>query len=171
VPGVIESLDAIKSLAVDMRSVLERGDIDVVGELLDQGWQLKKALAESISNDFIDECYAIARGRGALGGKITGAGGGGFLLFYCPRRHQSAVRSALTARGLVQMDFQLEQHGTQVLLHAMIPDVDSLRSTGSDQVNRRHHDEATPSTRRNDRIKSRREPTHNAVGGAKAYIT
>ncbi|HLH74027.1 MAG TPA: GHMP kinase, partial [Chloroflexota bacterium] len=98
VPNVIESLDRIKALAEEIRHALEAGRIDDVGELLDLAWQRKKTLAPSISNAFIDECYALARSRGALGGKITGAGGGGFLLFYCPPHAQPAVRTALAAR-------------------------------------------------------------------------
>lgn len=131
-PDVIESLDTIKALAAETRFALERGDIDAVGELLDLAWQRKKTLAPSITNAFIDECYALARSRGALGGKITGAGGGGFLMFYCPRRSQPAVRSALTARGLIPMDFRFDSSGVQVLLNALKLDVASLRSTGHD---------------------------------------
>jgi len=132
VPVVIESLDAIKSLASDTRLALERGEIDAIGELLDMAWQRKKTLAPSISNAFIDECYALARSRGALGGKITGAGGGGFLMFYCPRRAQPAVRAALTARGLTPMEFRFDHSGVQVLLNALRLDVTSLRSIGHD---------------------------------------
>jgi D-glycero-alpha-D-manno-heptose-7-phosphate kinase len=135
VPKVIESLDSIKALAEEVRRALEVGEIDAVGELLDQAWQRKKSLAPSITNAFIDECYALARSRGVLGGKIAGAGGGGFLIFYCPRRSQPAVRSALVARGLIPMDFRFDLSGARVLLHAVKLDVASLRSTGHN-VNR-----------------------------------
>jgi D-glycero-alpha-D-manno-heptose-7-phosphate kinase len=130
VPEVIESLDAIKALARDVRHAIECGEIDAVGELLHQGWERKKTLASSITNDFIDECYALARSRGALGGKITGAGGGGFLLFYCPSRHQAAVTSALVGRGLIPVNFQFDPLGVQVLLNAIKVDAASLRSSG-----------------------------------------
>lgn len=129
VPQVMDSLDTIKSLAQDMRLALETGQIDAVGELLDQGWERKKTLAPSITNAFIDDCYALARSKGALGGKITGAGGGGFLMFYCPRREQPAVRAALTARGVIPMDFRFDYQGVHTLLHALKVDVAELRSS------------------------------------------
>jgi len=132
VPGVIDSLDALKEFAGEMRRQLEQGNVDAVGELLDLGWQRKKTLAPSISNAFIDECYALARSKGALGGKITGAGGGGFLVFYCPRRAQPTVRAALSARGLIPMEFTFDYAGVHQLLHAMKVDLTSLRSTGHD---------------------------------------
>lgn len=129
VPQVMDSLDTIKALAQDMRHVLETGQLDAVGELLDQGWERKKTLAPSITNAFIDECYALAKSKGALGGKITGAGGGGFLMFYCPRRQQPPVRVALTARGLIPMDFNFDYQGVHILLHALKVDVAELRSS------------------------------------------
>lgn len=132
VPDVIDSLDTIKALAAEMRAALERGEVDAVGELLDLGWQHKKRLASSITNAFIDECYALARSKGALGGKITGAGGGGFLMFYCPRRAQPAVRAALAGRGLIPMDFRFDQAGAHQLLHALKVDLSGLRSNGHD---------------------------------------
>lgn len=131
VPQVMDSLDTIKALAQEMRHVLETGQLDSVGELLDQAWDRKKTLAPSITNAFIDECYALARSKGALGGKITGAGGGGFLMFYCPRRQQTAVRVALTARGLIPMDFNFDYQGVHILLHALKVDVAELRSSPS----------------------------------------
>jgi D-glycero-alpha-D-manno-heptose-7-phosphate kinase len=131
-PAVIESLDAIKSLAADLQHALETGQIDTVGELLNAAWERKKTLAPSITNAFIDECYALALSRGAIGGKITGAGGGGFLMFYCPRRAQPAVRAALVGRGLIPMDFRFDFTGVHTLLHAIKVDVSSLRSAGHD---------------------------------------
>jgi D-glycero-alpha-D-manno-heptose-7-phosphate kinase len=132
VPNVIESLDAIKALAQELRHVLEHGDVDAVGELLDLAWQRKRTLAPSITNAFIDECYALARSRGALGGKITGAGGGGFLMFYCPPRAQAAVRAALSARGLTPMGFRFDFAGVRPLLHALKLDPASLRGASYD---------------------------------------
>jgi D-glycero-alpha-D-manno-heptose-7-phosphate kinase len=72
-------------------------------------------MASQISNGDIDEIYATARRAGALGGKITGAGGGGFLLLYCPREKQSGVRDAL--RSLPELPFHLEPDGTKVILN------------------------------------------------------
>jgi len=167
VPGVIESLDAIKSLAYDTRLALERGEIDAIGELLDMAWQRKKTLAPSISNAFIDECYSLARSRGALGGKITGAGGGGFLMFYCPRRSQPAVRAALTARGLTPMDFRFDLSGVQVLLNALKLDVASLRSIGHDSFRGVHQLQGVLDGRRVSHTTNTRDSSASTAGGAR----
>jgi D-glycero-alpha-D-manno-heptose-7-phosphate kinase len=132
VHNVIESLDTIKALAKDMKLALETGEVDAIGEMLDQAWERKKTLAPSITNAFIDECYSLARSRGALGGKITGAGGGGFMMFYCPARAQAAVRSALTAHGLIPMDFRFDYTGVHLVLHALKVDVAGLRLPARD---------------------------------------
>ncbi|HEX5415239.1 MAG TPA: GHMP kinase [Chloroflexota bacterium] len=166
VPDVIESLDAIKAFAGDVRSELEKGNLDAVGELLDLGWQRKKTLAPSISNAFIDECYALARSKGALGGKITGAGGGGFLMFYCPRRAQPAVRAALAARGLIPMDFTFDYSGVHQLLHAMKVDTSSLRSNGHDGGRAALQSLASPTIRRIDHATPARARKARAAGGS-----
>ncbi len=164
VPNVIESLDRIKALAEEIRHALEAGRIDDVGELLDLAWQRKKTLAPSISNAFIDECYALARSRGALGGKITGAGGGGFLLFYCPPHAQPAVRTALAARGLTPVDFQFDQTGVQILLNALKVDVASLRSASHDGARLSAHLNGTPEARRHSQTATRREMIASPAG-------
>ncbi len=164
-PNVIESLDAIKALAMDMRRVLETGNLDAIGELLDLAWERKKRLAPSITNDFIDECYALARSRGALGGKIAGAGGGGFLIFYCPRRAQPAVRSALVARGLIPMDFRFDYVGVHPLLNALKLDVASLRSHGHDAPRVAAQILEGSLLRRIDQTTSARETRASAAGG------
>ncbi len=108
-------LHAMKGLACQARAAIEAGELDELGYLLDQSWQLKKQLASGISNAFIDELYHTARQAGALGGKITGAGGGGFLLLYCPREKQDALRTALSA--LPELPFHLERDGSKVIFH------------------------------------------------------
>ncbi len=108
-------LREIKALAHEAREQLERGNLDSFGEMLDYSWGLKKRLASKISNGPIDEMYAAARKAGALGGKITGAGGGGFLLLYCPPVKQDAVRGAL--KGLQELPFRLEQDGTKIIFN------------------------------------------------------
>jgi len=135
-PVVLESLHAIKGLAVETRQALEQGKLDRVGELLDLSWELKKRLAADITNPFIDECYWLARANGALGGKVTGAGGGGFLLFYCPPARQAKVAEALRAKGLVRVDFDFDGVGAQVLVHNARVDLSTLRA------GRRPRDEA-----------------------------
>lgn len=115
--AALESLHQIKRLAVQMRQALLTGDLDLFGELLHEGWMNKKKISSRISNPAIDRMYAIARDCGATGGKITGAGGGGFLLLYCDEENQPAVRQALSAQGSTEMPFAFDSHGSQVLVN------------------------------------------------------
>lgn len=108
-------LDAMKRLAVEARACLEAGEFDALGRLLDEGWQLKRQMASRVSNGSIDELYARARSAGALGGKITGAGGGGYLLLYVPPSRQDEVRAALCM--LSELPFNLEIDGTKVIFN------------------------------------------------------
>jgi D-glycero-alpha-D-manno-heptose-7-phosphate kinase len=108
-------LRRLGQMARAARQELQRGDFDAVGCLLDEGWQLKKQLANGISNGPINAMYQAARSAGALGGKITGAGGGGFLLLYVPLERQERVRQALT--GLRELPFMLEPEGTKVIFN------------------------------------------------------
>jgi D-glycero-alpha-D-manno-heptose-7-phosphate kinase len=105
-------------MAFEAKELLERGDLAHFGALLDAGWQQKKKFAGGISNRLIDECYDLARANGALGGKLAGAGGGGFLMVYCEPAHQAAVTQALEARELRRMDFRFETEGARVLVNA-----------------------------------------------------
>jgi D-glycero-alpha-D-manno-heptose-7-phosphate kinase len=107
----VEGLHRIKEAGLACRRCLESGDVEGIGELLHEGWQEKRRLASGITNTAIDESYEVARHEGALGGKITGAGGGGFLLIHCPESRQEAVTSALELRGLRRMDFHFERQG------------------------------------------------------------
>ncbi len=110
----IKELKALKDLAVISRRSLEVDQsIDQFGRLLDEGWKLKKSLASGISNAEIDAMYEKAKKAGALGGKITGAGGGGFLLLYVPGNRQEHVRSAL--HPLRQIDFKFEPQGSKII--------------------------------------------------------
>ena len=99
-------------LAKDMKVALENNDISSFGRILDEGWQLKKELASGIANPVIDEAYEIAMKNGALGGKLLGAGGGGFLLFYCEEEKQDQLKKAI---GLRELDFSFERDGTSVI--------------------------------------------------------
>jgi D-glycero-alpha-D-manno-heptose-7-phosphate kinase len=92
---------------------LQRGDIDCIGYMLNESWQLKKQLASGITNGKIDHFYQIAIDAGALGGKVTGAGGGGFLLIYCPIDKRDSVRSAL--HELREIPIQVESSGAKVI--------------------------------------------------------
>lgn len=116
-PRVIEALHATKAIAYEVRACLERGDLRRFGELLDASWQQKKRFASNVTNSFIDECYDLALRHGASGGKITGAGGGGFLMLYCPQPYQEALTATLEAKGLKKMEFSFDYHGAQVILN------------------------------------------------------
>jgi D-glycero-alpha-D-manno-heptose-7-phosphate kinase len=105
----------MKAMAYTARRELESSNLEALGCLLHEGWMLKKQMAGSISNGTIDAMYEAARQAGALGGKLTGAGGGGFLLLYCPWEKQECVRAALG--GLQELPFQLEPDGTKVIFN------------------------------------------------------
>jgi len=111
----ISVLRGIKQMAIQARQELEAGDFDAFGSLMHQSWELKKKMAGSISNGTINEIYETARRAGAVGGKITGAGGGGFILLYVPYERQFAVRQAL--HNLQELPFRLESDGTKVIFN------------------------------------------------------
>ena len=114
---VLQALHNIKRVAVDVQSCLERGDLDEFARLLDYAWQEKRRLAPGLSTGFIDELYTLALEKGASAGKITGAGGGGFLMLYCHEEAQDTVTGALEERGLKRMNFHFDQQGATVLLN------------------------------------------------------
>lgn len=110
-----EILREMKCLALQTRASLAANELDEVGVMLHKSWLLKKQLAHKISNSAIDDLYETARRAGALGGKITGAGGGGYLLLYCPRDKQDSVRAAL--RCCPELPFHLERDGSKVIFN------------------------------------------------------
>jgi D-glycero-alpha-D-manno-heptose-7-phosphate kinase len=91
----IEAMHQLKHTAVEMKEAVLRGNIGQIGPILHRSWQHKKAMAEGISNDGIDQMYIAAMNAGATGGKISGAGGGGYIFFYCPANTRYAVAKAL----------------------------------------------------------------------------
>ena len=111
----VDILSDIKRLAFKAKEAIIEGDLDEFGEIMHQGWQLKKRLASKVSNSKIDAIYQVAREAGAIGGKITGAGGGGFLLLYCYNRKQDEVRRAL--KGLRELPFRFQPDGSRVFLN------------------------------------------------------
>jgi D-glycero-alpha-D-manno-heptose-7-phosphate kinase len=115
----VQSLHVLKDAAERIRRCLESGDLGGFGVLLDETWQHKKRLARNVTNPRIDELYALARSKGAAGGKIAGAGGGGFLMLYCEKLKQPNVIPALEAEGLYRMDYRLERGGCQVLMNSL----------------------------------------------------
>jgi D-glycero-alpha-D-manno-heptose-7-phosphate kinase len=100
-----------KQLAVDMKNALLRRRLREFADLLDQAWRYKKQLSPKITTSFIDEAYAEARKAGALGGKVTGAGGGGYMLFYCEFHKKHRVADALTRLGGQVTEFAFEHDG------------------------------------------------------------
>jgi D-glycero-alpha-D-manno-heptose-7-phosphate kinase len=118
--GVIDALHVIKNTAIALRNDLIRGEIDSLGEYLHQSWIAKRQLASGITDPWIDQWYQSARDAGASGGKIAGAGGGGFLLLYCERQHQERVTEALQTQGLHRMDFRFESGGAMVIVNTLL---------------------------------------------------
>jgi D-glycero-alpha-D-manno-heptose-7-phosphate kinase len=109
----LEVLNSMVKLAEELRDALRAGNLTGFGTTLHKGWMSKKKLASNMSNSFIDECYDKAMKAGALGGKILGSGGGGFLLFYCEEKNQDKVRKALA--GLKELPFKFEPEGSKII--------------------------------------------------------
>lgn len=99
-------------LARDMKKALENNELSDFGKILNEGWMRKKELASGVSSPKINELYDLAMANGATGGKLLGAGGGGFLLFYCEKDKQDKLESAL---GLKKFPFKFEYDGTSVV--------------------------------------------------------
>ncbi len=107
-------LRKLRDMASELKERLNgNASAEIFGQTLHQGWLLKKQLASSISNAKIDECYEKALRAGALGGKISGAGGGGFLLLYCPQQKQPQVQKAL--HHLPGLKFSFEPEGSKII--------------------------------------------------------
>jgi D-glycero-alpha-D-manno-heptose-7-phosphate kinase len=115
--SAVDALHAVRALAGRMREALENGRLSAFGAMLDEAWQAKKQVSSKISTSRIDQLYRVAREHGALGGKITGAGGGGFLLLYCDPERQESVRTAMAAIGVNEMAFAFDSQGAQVIVN------------------------------------------------------
>jgi D-glycero-alpha-D-manno-heptose-7-phosphate kinase len=114
---VIDSLHEVKQIGLEIKKALSAGNLDRFGELLHTHWETKKKRSTKMSNPNIDRWYDQARHAGALGGKLMGAGGGGFLMFYCPAQHRGALRECMAAEGLREMSFQFDIQGAKVLMN------------------------------------------------------
>lgn len=108
----VSRIQRMVDLAYEMRDHLIDGDLDTFGFALHRGWEMKRGISAQISTSAIDEHYARARAAGALGGKLAGAGGGGFLLLYCPKSVQARVREALD--GLQSLEFRFDWGGARI---------------------------------------------------------
>lgn len=115
---VVENLHRIKEIGMRIKDCLERGDTAAFGRLLDEHWQAKRQMSGKISSTHIDRLYETAKQHGALGGKIVGAGGGGFLMLYCEGDKQP-LAAAMEAAGLRRMRFQFDMEGSKVLVDFM----------------------------------------------------
>ena len=107
----VRGLSEQKELAVEMKNALLQGRLDEFGDLLATSWESKKRLSDRVTNPRIDELYAEARGAGAIGGKVTGAGGGGFLLLYCGEGARHRVANRMLAMDARVDDFAFEPAG------------------------------------------------------------
>ena len=112
--NMISNMHFVKQLGMDIKNALEGGDLQRFGELMNIHWEYKKERSKSMSNDQINHWYELARSNGALGGKLIGAGGGGFLMFLC--EEGSRVRHMLTEEGLEEIRFRFDFEGTKVVL-------------------------------------------------------
>jgi D-glycero-alpha-D-manno-heptose-7-phosphate kinase len=115
--SAVEALHEVKALGEKMRDALMRENLESFGEYLHLAWMAKRRVSARISDARIDGLYELARGNGALGGKITGAGGGGFLLLFARPDCQQSVRDAMLEQGLQEMKFVFDMQGAQVMVN------------------------------------------------------
>ena len=108
----ISVLKDMVTLVDVLKDVLYKGTLDEFGLLLHQNWMLKQRLASKISNDYVEDLYQLGIKNGASGGKLLGAGGGGFILFYCPKERQANFIKAMPVR---HFDFKFDQEGTKLI--------------------------------------------------------
>jgi D-glycero-alpha-D-manno-heptose-7-phosphate kinase len=114
VDGVLANLSQIKDIGVEICDAIVRGNLHRFGQLLDLHWEVKKRLSKGVSNPQIDAWYQLARRNGAIGGKISGAGGGGFLMLYC-EQNKARLRDAMRRAGLRELNFRFEFEGSKVV--------------------------------------------------------
>jgi D-glycero-alpha-D-manno-heptose-7-phosphate kinase len=111
---ILRNLDYVKSLGYRSKEALESGDLVRFGELMHEHWEYKKRRSDAISNQQIDRWYSLAMKNGAIGGKLVGAGGGGFLMFYA--RDRNRLRQTMIEAGLEEVRFRFDFEGTKVVL-------------------------------------------------------
>jgi D-glycero-alpha-D-manno-heptose-7-phosphate kinase len=118
---VVRSLREIKDIGLEISNAISKGNLRRFGELLDVHWQSKKRLSEGISNPQIDAWYELAKQNGAIGGKISGAGGGGFLMLYC-EENKARLREVMRAAGLRELKFRFDFEGSKVVFDVVSRD-------------------------------------------------
>ncbi|MDP2948064.1 MAG: hypothetical protein Q8P22_00810 [Chloroflexota bacterium] len=114
---VLQAMHTIKAIGYEVKAALETGYLMRFGELLDKHWETKKLLSSKVSSGQIDRWYDLARQNGALGGKIMGAGGGGFFMFCCPNGRKAEIRRALATEGLREVRYAIEFEGSKVMVN------------------------------------------------------
>lgn len=114
--AVTDSLHLIKDIGYEIIEALESGNLDRFGLLMDEHWQAKKKLSSKIANERIHHIYDVAKTSGALGGKVTGAGGGGFFVLYTNNRHNQ-LRRAMLAEGLRELRYRFDTEGSKCLVN------------------------------------------------------
>jgi len=119
--SVVNSLCEIKQIGLEIRDAISKGNLRRFGELLDVHWLSKKRLSEGISNPQIDAWYELAKQNGAIGGKISGAGGGGFLMLYC-EENKTRLRRAMREAGLRELKFRFDFEGSKVVFDVVSRD-------------------------------------------------
>ena len=117
--GTLEALHEIKAQVYRAHELLQAGKLDEFGCFLHEAWEAKKRASQGATNPEIDRLYEIARSAGAIGGKIAGAGGGGFLMVFAEEGRQQEITSRLEGEGLFSMNFGFESRGATVLLNAL----------------------------------------------------
>jgi D-glycero-alpha-D-manno-heptose-7-phosphate kinase len=107
----IDATLKVKEQSIKMKEALLRGELDKIGEILHRGWEFKKQMAEGITNPHIEELYNAAIKAGSNGGKISGAGGGGFMFFYCPENSKFDVIDAISSKGIEVTPYEFSMTG------------------------------------------------------------
>jgi D-glycero-alpha-D-manno-heptose-7-phosphate kinase len=110
----IEAMHRLKEQALWMKEAILKGEIDDIGKILDFGWKHKKQITQGITNHLLDDIYQTAMSNGATGGKVSGAGGGGFMFFYCPKTNRYNVEKALTKFGGQTHHYEFTNEGLKV---------------------------------------------------------
>lgn len=112
--AMIDSLHAVKDLGLRIKDALEGGDTEKFARLMHEHWETKRRRSGNISNSHIDRYYAVGRDAGAIGGKMVGAGGGGFLMFYT--RDRTQLRAAMAKEGLTEVPFRFDYDGAVTMV-------------------------------------------------------